>query len=115
MVVNFRRNRPACYGSLNCPENYECPLTTPCGKAFFDELSSVPLEAWRMIQQRVYAEKMVRYCRDRVKTFAWEHQVKRKHGVESVSIGTNFFSVRQSPTKITRGGANPTKPKEPEK
>ena len=45
--------KPACYGGLNCPEDYKCPLAEACGTALFQELESVPLEAWRVIQRKL--------------------------------------------------------------
>jgi len=47
-------------------------------KALFDELASVPLEAWRIIQRKLYTEKMIRYCQNRVKTFAWKTLIKKR-------------------------------------
>ena len=45
--------KPSCYGSLNCAEGYDCPLTESCGEALVYELESVPLEAWRIIQRKL--------------------------------------------------------------
>jgi hypothetical protein len=49
--------KPECFGSLNCSEDYECPLFEACGKAFFDELESVPLEVWHIIQKQLVENK----------------------------------------------------------
>jgi len=69
--------KPDCFASLNCPEDYKCPLFEECGKALIDELESVPIEAWRIIQRKIYEEKMLKYCCNRVKTFAWERKIKK--------------------------------------
>jgi hypothetical protein len=66
-----------CFAGLNCPKDYECLAVIECEKALSDELESVPIEVWRIIEAKLYEEKMLHYCRNRVKTWAWETRIKK--------------------------------------
>lgn len=70
----YLKFRPECFGSLNCGEDYECPLWVHCGKALIEELTLVPLGVFHL----AYERQMTEYCKARVKTFGWESRIKRE-------------------------------------
>jgi hypothetical protein len=67
-VKEKKQMRLSCFGSLNCPENYKCPLFEQCGKALLDETMAMPLEVWHIVQRRIVENKT---C------ISWEARAKK--------------------------------------
>jgi len=97
--------KPSCYGSLNCAEGYDCPLTESCGEALVYELESVPLEAWRIIQRKLVTRTV-------------QKQVMKRRRETLLSKRSKFFkpfSSKSEPSMSTSGEQTYKAPNNPNK
>jgi len=51
--------KPDCFASLNCPEDYKCPLFEECGQALVEETEKMPLEVWHIVQRQMIENKSI--------------------------------------------------------
>lgn len=56
-----------CFGSLNCDEDFVCPLYQQCGKAVFDEKFAMPIEALQILNNKLENRKGPQLWKERTK------------------------------------------------